>query len=81
MDRKLSTSYLATRVIEGKGPHEPFGPKDVAAEINRRFAARLRRTVNVRQVSMALRWMVDTGRIVRTEKGHQRRQSMYTREA
>jgi hypothetical protein len=79
--RKLSTSYLATRVIEGKAPDEPFGPKEVAAEINRRFAARLGRTVDVRQVSVALRWMADTGRIARAEKGHQRRQSKYTRQA
>src|SRR4051794_3741471 len=28
VDRKLSTSYLVTRVIEGKGPQEPFGPKE-----------------------------------------------------
>ena len=77
--RKPSISYLTARAIEGKAPGETFGPVDIAAEINQRFAAQLKREVDARQVSVVLRWMAKTGRIVRTKKGHQRKQSKYSR--
>lgn len=79
--RKLSISYLVNRVIEGKSPQEAFGPVDVAAEINRRFTPRLnqKKDYDARQVSVVLRWMVKTGRIVRTQKGRPWNQSTYVR--
>lgn len=77
--RKVSISYLAARAIERKAPGEIFGPVEIAAEINRRFAARLGWEVDVRQVSVVLRWMASTGRVVRTKQGHQRKQSQYSR--
>jgi hypothetical protein len=62
-----------------KGPQEAFGPVDLAAEINRRFAGRLGWKVDARQVSVVLRWMAGTGRVVRTGRGRQKRQSKYVR--
>ncbi len=79
--RKLSVSYLVQRVIERKGPQEAFGPVDVAAEINQRFGPRLqlKKAYDPRQVSVVLRWMAKTGRIVRTETGRPWNQSQYVR--
>ncbi len=79
--RKLSVSYLVQRVIERKGLQEAFGPVDVAAEINQRFGSRLqlKKGYHPRQVSVVLRWMAKTGRIVRTETGRPWNQSRYVR--
>ena len=77
--RKVSINHLVARVIERKAPQETFGPLEIATEINRRFAGRLGRTVDARQVSVTLRWMAATGRIVRTGKGIGRRSSRYSR--
>ncbi len=77
--RKLSTNYLVARAVETQAPGETFGPGEITAEINRRFAPRLGRKVDIRQVSVSLRWMADTGRIARVNPGHQRKQSRYAR--
>lgn len=79
--RKLSISYLVQRVIERRGPQEAFGPVDIAAEINQRFGPRLqlKKAYDPRQVSVVLRWLVKTGRIVRTEQGRPWNQSRYVR--
>jgi hypothetical protein len=77
--RKVSINRLAAQVIEGKGPHEPFTPGQIADEVNRRFAPRLGWTVDVRQISVALRWLAANGRIVLTEQGRQHRQSKFAR--
>ena len=76
---KVSINHLVARVVERKAPQETFGPLEIATEINRRYAGRLGRTVDARQVSVTLRWMAATGRIVRTGKGHGRRSSKYSR--
>ncbi|HEX4496628.1 MAG TPA: hypothetical protein VIE43_13230 [Thermoanaerobaculia bacterium] len=77
--RKISTNYLVGRAVQTKTPGEAFGPGEITAEINRRFAPRLGRKVDIRQVSVSLRWMADTGRISRVSPGHQRKQSRYAR--
>ena len=71
MGRKVSISQLVQKVVERKGPQEAFGPVDVAAEINQRYGPLLQRKKDYdpRQVSVVLRWMAKTGRVVRTEKG------------
>lgn len=76
---KVSISYLVNRVIERKAPQEAFGPVDVAAEINQRFAPRLKKEYDARQVSVVLRWMAKRGRIARTSKGRPWNQSQYVR--
>ncbi len=45
-----------------------------------RASARLKDPVDVRQVSVALRWLAANGHIVLTEQGRQHRQSRYARD-
>jgi chromosome segregation ATPase len=79
--RKMPISQLVQRVIERKGLQEPFGPVDVAAEINQRYGPRLKlkKAYDPRQVSVVLRWMAKTGRIARTEKGRPWSGSQYVK--
>src|ERR1700709_1159281 len=77
--RKVSINRLVARVIEDRSPEEPFGPRVITEEVNRRFAARLKTPLDMRQVSMALRWLVAGGRIVQHEKGRPHWESKYVR--
>lgn len=79
--RKVPISQLVQKVIERKGPQEAFGPVDVAAEINQRYGPTLKRKKDYdpRQVSVVLRWMAKTGRVVRTQKGRPWNQSQYVK--
>jgi hypothetical protein len=77
--RKVSINHLVARVVEGKAPQETFGPLEIANEVNQRFAGRLGWTVDARQVSVTLRWMAASGRLVQARKGHGRRSSKYSR--
>jgi hypothetical protein len=81
LGRKVPISQLVQRVVALKGPQEPFGPVDLAAEINQRYGPRLKlkKDYDPRQVSVILRWMAKTGRIVRTQKGRPWNQSQYVR--
>ena len=79
IDRKVSINRLVARVIEDRSPAEPFGPRVITEEVNRRFAARLRTPLDMRQVSVALRWLVADGRIVQHEKGRPHQESKYVR--
>src|SRR6185436_8311979 len=44
-------------ILADKGEDEHFGPVGLAAEVNRRFGKRLRRSVEARQISVVLRRM------------------------
>jgi hypothetical protein len=79
--RKVSISHLVQQVIERKGPQEPFGPVDVAAEINQRYgpSLKLKKDYDPRQISVVLRWMAKRGRIVRAQKGRPWSGSQYVR--
>jgi hypothetical protein len=77
--RQTPEARIGIRAIEGRASHEPFSPGEIAAEINRRFAPRLGWEVDVRQISMSLRWMAGTGRTALVERGHQGKQSRYVR--
>jgi hypothetical protein len=79
--RKVSNTQLVARVVEDRSPGEPFGPRVITEEVNRRFAARLRTPLGMRQVSVALRWLVANGRIVQQEKGRPHWESKYMRPA
>jgi hypothetical protein len=81
LGRKVSISYLVQKVVERKGPQEPFGPVDIATEINQRYgpSLKLKKDYDPRQVSVVLRWMAKTGRIARTEKGRPWNGSQYVR--
>jgi hypothetical protein len=77
--RKVSINKLVARVVEDRSPGEPFGPRVITEEVNRRFAARLKTPLDMRQVSVALRWLVADGRIVQHEKGRPHWESKYVR--
>ena len=70
------------QVVEGRGPGQPFGPREIAAEVNRRFAGRLKsaQAVDERQVSVSLRWLAAGRRIFRIEEGRPHREAKYVRQ-
>ena len=78
--RKVSINKAVVKVIEGMGAQAPFGPREITEEVNRRFSERLRKTVDIRQVSVSLRWLAGTGRIFRQEKGRPHWESKYVRQ-
>jgi hypothetical protein len=78
--RKVSINKLVVKVIEGKGPQEPFGPREIAEEINRRFGGKLKKQVDVPQVSVSLRWLASTRRVFRLKKGRPHSGSQYVRQ-
>ena len=71
---------LVGKVIDTKGPSEPFGPRDVCTEVNRRFGNLLRRPLDARQVSAQLRRFERLGRIHRVRPGRPHWQALYTRQ-
>jgi hypothetical protein len=77
---KVSINKLVVKVIEGKGLQEPFGPREIAGEINRRFGGKLKKQVEVPQVSVSLRWLASTQRVFRLEKGRPHSGSQYVRQ-
>jgi hypothetical protein len=77
--RTLSTNKLVARVVQDMAAEEPFDLRSIHAEVNRRFAARLKKPLDARQVSVSLRWLAATGRIVRLEKGRPHSASKYVR--
>jgi hypothetical protein len=70
---------MALEVIEGKEPDERFGPAAVAQEIARRFGDRLRKPVDVRLISVALRRLHDQGRIQQVRKGRPHNEALYVK--
>ena len=46
---------LVRTVLAEMGPHEPFGPIGVHAEVDRRFGSGLRSRIEVRQIGDILR--------------------------
>ena len=71
---------LLGKVIETKAPAEPFGPKEVTAEVNRRFGDLLRRPLSIRQVSDQLRRFERMGRVHCVRSGRPHWQALYTRQ-
>jgi len=74
---RLMVSRLIRLVVERPGLAEPFGAS--AAEINRRFAARLREPVQTPTVSNVLRRMLDEGRLRIAQKGKAFHEALYVR--
>ncbi|HEX4498083.1 MAG TPA: hypothetical protein VIE43_20575 [Thermoanaerobaculia bacterium] len=79
MGQRFRLARLVEIVVERKAPHERFGPKVIAAEVNQTFGDRLRRRFDERQASVALAWLARRGRIVRHEKGKPFHESQYAR--
>jgi hypothetical protein len=79
MGRRFRLARLVDLVVERKEPHERFGPRTIAAEVNQAFGDHLRRPCNERKVSVALSWLAQSGRIVRHEQGRPFHESQYAR--
>jgi hypothetical protein len=70
---------MVRTVLDGMGPHEPFGPIGVHAEVDRRFGSGLRSPVDVRQIGDVLRRLARTGSIHRLRTGIPHHESRYVR--
>jgi hypothetical protein len=71
---------MVTRVLEDKPASAPFGATEVTAEVNRRYAAHLRRPAEEEQISVILKRMAETGRLHRLRKGRPYYQALYSLE-
>jgi hypothetical protein len=76
---RLMVSRLLRLAIESPDLPEPFGATAVAAETNRRFAARLKLRVESRTASDVLRRMRGEGRLELVRKGKAQTEAMYRR--
>lgn len=73
------TSHLVARVVKSQPEGEPFGARKIAAEVNRRYAAKLRRPVDGRLASVTLRRLHDDGQIHLVREGKPFHEALYAR--
>ena len=71
---------MISLLLEAKEPDERFGPIGLSAEVNERFKGRLRRAVNVAQVSVVLRRLHQRGLIQLVRPGRPYLEALYARE-
>lgn len=76
---RLLASRLVRLIVQSPGFTEPFGPTSVAAEINRRFAHRLKKPVDRRMVSNVLRRLLAEGLIEIAREGKAFQEAQYVR--
>jgi hypothetical protein len=76
---KKFVSGLMRLALDSPELQEPFGPAAVAAEVNRRFRAHLRKLVDSRTVSDTLRRLEKEGKIQIVQKGKARHEALYKR--
>ncbi|PYQ60374.1 MAG: hypothetical protein DMF53_17105 [Acidobacteria bacterium] len=77
-NRKM-VGRLIKLAAESPGLAEPFGPTDVAAEANRRFAGRLPERIGPRTASDVLRRMLAEGEIKLVREGRPFQEALYAR--
>lgn len=77
-NRKM-VGRLIKLATESPGLAEPFGPTDVAAEANRRFAGRLSEPVGPRTASDVLRRMLAEGGLRLVREGKPFQEALYAR--
>jgi hypothetical protein len=70
---------LIWRIVASPGLAEPFGPSAVAAELNRRYGPRLRKTISTRTASNVLRRLLAEGHIRQARQGKPVHEALYTR--
>jgi len=76
--RRILTRLVA-RVVEEKLEDERFGGARVTEEVNQRFPDLLRKPVGVRNVSLVLRRLADSGRIRQVRRGRPHHEALYVR--
>lgn len=67
------------RVVASWEPQKPFGPTEVAAEVNRRYRGQLKRPIGTRAVSDVLRRMHAEGGIALVRPGKAFHEALYQR--
>jgi hypothetical protein len=72
-------SRLVARLVAELPAGETFAPSRVAAEVNRRYRRELRKPMDVRLASTALRRLVADGIVRLAEKGTAHHQAVYTK--
>jgi len=76
---KPRLTLILKTIVEEIGADQHFGPGWLAAEVNRRFAGRLRKPVTTRQMSAACRHLARTGRLQQVRQGKGRYESRFMR--
>jgi hypothetical protein len=72
-------SRLVARAVAEMPAGETFAPSRIANEVNRRYPRELRKPIDSRLASTALRRMLAQGQVRLAEKGTARREALYSR--
>ena len=78
-DTPALRSRLVVRAAKERPAGQPFNSSDLAAEVNRRFAKALKRPIDARLASAALRRLADNGVLRVVRQGGARHQTLYAR--
>lgn len=78
---RMMVSRFIRSVVESREEGEPFGASAVTAEVNRRFADRLRRPIDTRMASDVLRRMNNARQIHLVRPGKAFSEALYARGA
>ncbi len=76
---KPRLTLLLHTIVAELGPQQHFGPAWLAAEVNRRYADRLRKPVTSRQMSDVCRRLARIGRLRQVREGKGRYESRFVR--
>jgi hypothetical protein len=72
-------SKLVTRVVASWPAGETMTPTSVAAEVNRRYPAKLKHLIDARLASVTLRRLRDAGRLRLVREGKAHHEAVYTK--
>lgn len=72
-------SKLITRVVASSPAGETLTPSSVAAEVNRRYPAKLKYLIDARLASVTLRRLRDDGRLRLVREGKAHHEAVYTK--
>jgi ribosomal protein S25 len=77
--RPVLPSRLVARAVAEMPAGETFVPSRIASEVNRRYSRELRRPIDSRLASTALRRLMSQGRVRLVTKGTAHREAVYAR--
>jgi hypothetical protein len=72
-------SKLITRVVASSPAGETLTPSSIAAEVNRRYPAKLKHLIDARLASVTLRRLRDDGRLRLVREGKAHHEAVYTK--
>ncbi len=77
--KQVMASRLVARLVREMPAGEQFVPSQVAREVNRRYSRELRKPIDSRVASTALRRLLANGTVQLVQKGTAHREAVYTR--